>query len=74
MYNCGMLAIELPKEEIERLFKEAASGADCAISAEPPEITITSGGNTRVIPFSLTGFDRDLIQAGGWLEYADKRY
>jgi 3-isopropylmalate/(R)-2-methylmalate dehydratase small subunit len=74
MYNCGMLAIELPKEEIERLFKETANGTVCAISAEPPEITITSGGNTRVIPFSLTGFDRDLIQAGGWLEYADKRY
>jgi 3-isopropylmalate/(R)-2-methylmalate dehydratase small subunit len=75
MYNCGMLAIELPGEEIERVFRDfAGHGCDCAISLDPAEIVLTSGENSRIFPFSLTGFDRDLILAGGWLEYADKRY
>jgi hypothetical protein len=26
------------------------------------------------IPFKLEGFDKDLVEAGGWLEYAEQHY
>jgi 3-isopropylmalate/(R)-2-methylmalate dehydratase small subunit len=35
---------------------------------------VSSGGRTEEIPFSLGAFDRALVEAGGWLEYADNRY
>jgi 3-isopropylmalate/(R)-2-methylmalate dehydratase small subunit len=81
MYNCGMLAIELPKEDIEKIFALRANAggaaytpAACTITLDPPEITVASGGQTLAIPFNLAGFDRDLISAGGWLEYAHNKY
>jgi len=77
MYNCGMLAIELPKETIEGLFARFAAregGALCTVSAEPAELSITAGGESLTLAYALAGFDRALIEAGGWLDYADKRY
>jgi 3-isopropylmalate/(R)-2-methylmalate dehydratase small subunit len=77
MYNCGMLAIELPKEDIESIFIRFAAhkgNALCAVSTEPAELTITTDGESLTLPYTLTGFDRALIEAGGWLAYADKRY
>jgi 3-isopropylmalate/(R)-2-methylmalate dehydratase small subunit len=81
MYNCGMLAIELSKENIERIFAEFAGcdaaarrEAACTVSTDPAELTIQAGDNTRAFPYTLAGFDRALIEAGGWLEYAEKKY
>jgi len=37
-------------------------------------ITVRSGTQVEDIPFALAEFDRALVQAGGWLEYADQRY
>ena len=72
MYNCGMLAIELPKKDIETLFglgKEVKIGVDLAAC------TITAQGDKKVvIPFKLNEFDKKLVEAGGWLAYADKNY
>ena len=72
MYNCGMLAIELPKKDIETLFglgKEVKIGVDLA------GCTITAQGDKKVaIPFKLNEFDKKLVEAGGWLAYADKNY
>jgi 3-isopropylmalate/(R)-2-methylmalate dehydratase small subunit len=34
----------------------------------------TAGDIRKEVPFSLGGFDRALIEAGGWLNYADERY
>jgi 3-isopropylmalate/(R)-2-methylmalate dehydratase small subunit len=31
-------------------------------------------GKKMVIPFRLNPFDRELVLAGGWLAYADKKY
>ena len=72
MYNCGMLAIELPKKDIETIFglgKEVKIGVDLA------GCTITAQGDKKVaIPFKLNEFDKKLVEAGGWLAYADKNY
>ncbi|MDR2734641.1 MAG: 3-isopropylmalate dehydratase small subunit [Spirochaetota bacterium] len=73
MYNCGMLAIELPKEDIERIIG-ASRDAACVITTYPPNIVITSEDKISTWSFVLNGFDRDLIQAGGWLDYAHKKY
>jgi 3-isopropylmalate/(R)-2-methylmalate dehydratase small subunit len=75
MFNCGLLAVELPPETIDRLFKtyslrETHAGADLARNV----IALRSGPEVEDIPFTLTDFDRALVQAGGWLEYADERY
>jgi 3-isopropylmalate/(R)-2-methylmalate dehydratase small subunit len=75
MFNCGLLAVELPAATIARLFqefdhREAAAAADVARSV----IEFRSGPRTEEVPFTLAAFDRALVEAGGWLEYADNRY
>lgn len=75
MFNCGLLAVELPPQTIDRLFKtyahrETHATADLRRSV----ITLRSGTQTEDIPFALADFDRALVEESGWLEYADKRY
>lgn len=75
MYNCGMIAAELPADVIDRLFREYA-GKDTAIETDLSRgvFRITAGVRTEEIPFELSGFDRTLVEAGGWVEYADSKY
>ena len=78
MFNCGMLALEMSGRDIDALFdlgKEVTLFAD--INAGRLTVTgRTAEGGTREQSFSfeLDAFDRDLLLAGGWLEYADKNY
>ena len=75
MYNCGMLAIELPKEKIDYLFETyAGKETSLSINVETAVITFTCEGKSEEIPFTLEGFDRALVEAGGWVEYADANY
>lgn len=72
MYNCGMLAIELPKEDIDTLF---SLGGEVEIGVDLAGCTITAQGDKKVvITFKLNEFDKKLVEAGGWLAYADKNY
>jgi len=71
MFNCGMLAIELPAADIEALF--TARPAEIGIDLERSQVVL-QGESERVFPFVLNTFDRDLVLAGGWLAYADKKY
>lgn len=75
MFNCGMLAIELPSEEIDRIFDEFA-GEDATIEADLEKglLHVASEGKTAEIGFSISAFDRALVKAGGWLEFADEKY
>jgi 3-isopropylmalate/(R)-2-methylmalate dehydratase small subunit len=75
MYNCGMMAIELPAEKIDMLFSEF-SGKDCEIEVDidNSKIIVSVAGETKEIDFNLAGFDETLVRAGGWVEYADKTY
>jgi 3-isopropylmalate/(R)-2-methylmalate dehydratase small subunit len=54
MFNCGMLAIELPKEDIDSLINMG------------PNVTIRADVEHNLI--------RELVMAGGWLAYADRKY
>ena len=72
MFNCGMLAIELQKEDIDTLF---GLGDNVTISVDIEHGKMTAKGNKEItFEFILNDFDRDLVLAGGWLEYADKKY
>lgn len=75
MYNCGMLAAELPVKTIDELFRTFA-GRDVQVETdlERSVFVFTAKDIRKEVPFSLGGFDRALIEAGGWLNYADERY
>lgn len=75
MFNCGMAAIELPKEKIDLLFAYGnCSDAAIAIDVENQTLTISGGGKEETIPFEVSPFDKALVLAGGWVDYADQKY
>ncbi|MDX2478935.1 MAG: 3-isopropylmalate dehydratase small subunit [Desulfuromusa sp.] len=75
MFNCGMLAIELPKESIDALMQLQASGkVSVAIDLEAEEIKAVAGGQEKQFFFEISQFDKALVEAGGWVEFADARY
>ncbi len=74
MFNCGMLAIELPRQDIESLF---SLGPDATIKVDMEHGLISAEnakGNTLSFAFTLNSFDQELVMAGGWLAYADQKY
>ncbi len=72
MFNCGMLAVELPKEYIDELF---SLGKEVTITVDLEKESLTARGVKEITRrFSLNSFDKDLVRAGGWLAYADKKY
>ena len=72
MYNCGMLAVELPKQDIETII---AMGNDVEISVDLPNCEIIAKGEKEVkFSFSMNDFDKKLVETGGWLAYADKNF
>lgn len=75
MFNCGMMAVELSQEVVEDLFS-TFSGCDTSVQTDfnAGTLTFSTGVESRTIPFTLTGFDVDLVNAGGWVEFADNNY
>jgi 3-isopropylmalate/(R)-2-methylmalate dehydratase small subunit len=74
-FNGGMLAIELPKVDLDRLFAlEKAGEVGIGVDLEGQKITATVGGKTESFSFEVSPFDKALVQAGGWVEFADARY
>ena len=71
MFNCGMLAVELPATTIDHIFGKG-KGQDASITTDlnAPCFTLEVAGQAEKIPFQLAAFDRTLIEAGGWVEYA----
>jgi 3-isopropylmalate/(R)-2-methylmalate dehydratase small subunit len=75
MYNCGMMAVELPAHVLDRLFAGyAGKDTRVEVNLEKNRFLISAGSERDEIPFEISEFDRALIEAGGWLGYADKRY
>lgn len=71
MFNCGMLAIELKKEEIEQIF---SLGGDLEVAVAGTNLSVKSGAKELAFSFELNPFDQDLVMAGGWLAYANQKY
>ncbi|WP_028318495.1 3-isopropylmalate dehydratase small subunit [Desulfobulbus elongatus] len=73
MFNCGILAVELSKEDLDRLFV-LKGRVTVAVDLEREKLTASSGDTTLTCSFSLNPFDKKLIGAGGWLAFADANY
>ncbi len=73
MFNCGILAVELAPSDIERLFG-LNGGVTIDVDLDKGEITADSADGTVRCGFTLNPFDRELVAAGGWLNYADQHY
>ncbi len=75
MFNCGMMAIELPGEVIDELFNRfAGKQAMVEIDFAGNRLTVRAGAEAQAVPYVLSDFDRSLVEAGGWVDFADKHY
>jgi 3-isopropylmalate/(R)-2-methylmalate dehydratase small subunit len=75
MYNCGMIAAELPKRTLDEIFGEFGdSGASLSLDTEKGILSFTNGNKEKKVPLTLQGFEKALVEAGGWVEYAAVRY
>lgn len=76
MFNGGMLAIELDKNKIDAIFA-LGKGATVHCSTDMGRKTLsfrTNKGKRLTVEFSLMEFDETLVQADGWVDFADKEY
>jgi 3-isopropylmalate/(R)-2-methylmalate dehydratase small subunit len=75
MFNCGMLALGLGTEAIDELFAKFG-GRETAMKLdwEGQRIAFKAEGLEKSFPLALGGFERALVEAGGWVEYAAARY
>ncbi len=75
MFNCGMMAVELPGQTIDDIFKEfAGKETHLETDFENNVFIITADGLHQEVSFSISDFDRALVMTGGWVEYADAKY
>ena len=75
MFNCGMLAIEFSKDLINTVFNEfSKQNTQISVDLKASIMMIQSENKLKKIDFQISKFDQALIQAGGWVEYADKHY
>ena len=75
MFNCGLLAVELAPEVIDNLFQKYSNKKTTVTTdLDGSTFSFHSDGQEEDQPFSLAEFDRALIKAGGWVEYAEAKY
>ena len=77
MFNCGMLAIELPKADIDALMaleKDAKGAVEIQVQLQEQKVIAKANGQEKSFAFEISLFDKALVEAGGWVEYADARY
>jgi 3-isopropylmalate/(R)-2-methylmalate dehydratase small subunit len=74
-FNGGMLAIELPTDDIDRLFAlEKEEAVEIAVDLEAQTLKARAAGREEVFSFDISPFDKALVKAGGWVDFADARY
>jgi len=75
MFNCGMAAIELPKTNLDLIFSHAIEDDTAmSIDIEAGVLTLNGGGTQKSFNFEISPFDKALVLAGGWVDYADQKY
>ncbi len=74
MFNCGMLAIEVPGDVIAKVFAHQGGDASITIDFEGDAFTIRSAKGEETFRYMLAEFDKALVRAGGWVEFADAKY
>jgi 3-isopropylmalate/(R)-2-methylmalate dehydratase small subunit len=80
MYNCGMIATELKKDEIDEVFKTFAGVAtELSVDLAVGKLTFSAFGKDgkkveKTYTFRLGEFENALVKAGGWVAYAAANY
>jgi 3-isopropylmalate/(R)-2-methylmalate dehydratase small subunit len=76
MFNCGMLAIELDANSVDSIFALGKQGpVTCSVDLDNTKLVFqTEDGKRLCFEFSLREFDETLVQAGGWIEFANTKY
>jgi 3-isopropylmalate/(R)-2-methylmalate dehydratase small subunit len=74
MFNCGMLAIELPEDAISSLFSHNDGTAEITLDFRNDTLTIISRRGRDTVPYQIAKFDKALVEAGGWVDFADAKY
>jgi 3-isopropylmalate/(R)-2-methylmalate dehydratase small subunit len=75
MFNCGMLAIELSAADIDRIFELSKDGdVEISVDLQGHQVTVVGRSCKEVFSFVISPFDQALVEAGGWVEFADQRY
>jgi 3-isopropylmalate/(R)-2-methylmalate dehydratase small subunit len=75
MFNCGMMAVELPKDKIVEIFNRfQGKETQMVLDWDKAVFTLSSGSEKVEYTVKINGFDKNLVEAGGWVEYADSKY
>ncbi len=75
MFNGGLLAVELPQPQVDQLFDQFADkNTSLEMDFNQSRFTIMADDTRLEMDFTISAFDRALVQAGGWVEYADHNY
>ncbi|AEF85652.1 3-isopropylmalate dehydratase small subunit 2 (isopropylmalate isomerase 2) (alpha-ipm isomerase 2) (ipmi 2) [Treponema primitia ZAS-2] len=75
MYNCGMIAAEIPAGVLDEIFRDfAGKETSLKVDTEKGLLSFTAGGKEKSYPFVLKDFEKALVDDGGWVEYAAKHY
>lgn len=76
MYNCGMLAAELPAGTIAELFGRFSGwNTELVVDMEAMVLRFESKEiGALEAPLSLGGFELAMLKSGGWLDFAAARY
>lgn len=75
MFNCGMIAVSLPEEKIEELFRRFSGWSTVVMTDLDRSIfEFRSETDSVKVPFALTEFEWRMIRSGGWVNYADENY
>lgn len=75
MFNCGLMAVSLPAQTIDEIFKRFA-GKDCELNVDLAtlRLSLVAGSDTMEIGFEVDPFDLELVKAGGWVSFAEAKY
>jgi 3-isopropylmalate/(R)-2-methylmalate dehydratase small subunit len=75
MYNCGMIACEVTAAALDELFKEFSNvKTTLTVDTDKGILCFKADGKEKTISFTLKNFEKALVDAGGWVEYAAKYY
>ncbi len=75
MFNCGMMAIELDKQTVEDVFKDfKGKDTECLFDIDKSRFTLRAGSFQRDYSYKISDYDSALVNSGGWVEFADKKY
>jgi 3-isopropylmalate/(R)-2-methylmalate dehydratase small subunit len=75
MFNSGLAAVALPKETIAEIFTRfGGKETELKVDLDSGSMSFSSGGDSMKVAFAVDPFDLELVKAGGWVDYADRKY